>query len=209
MSYRTKRRQKSKLDYEADLYAAVATMDKLASHFDRGMVEEVAYRKQLKSSVNDVFKTQMALEEHGFDLDAFIAKHKLVEKFPAGMQRLSLMEGGATEQDTQLSFTGVKELPAKSADYVAHAIELIDVLRLKSIARVELLVPPLDEMYKILLDFPNFGPNHWVTTELNSWRGALLEEQPSTLLEDEDIERLEFEASRWLNEFRGELKKLG
>jgi hypothetical protein len=208
MSYRTRKKQKSEIDLQADLYSAIATMDKLATHFDRGMVEEVNYRKQLQSSINDVFKTQMALEEHGFKMDDFISRHQLKDKFPAGVQRLNLVQGEDSSQNI-LSFTGVKALPAKSADFVANAIELIDILRLKSISRVELLVPPLDEMFKILSEFPNFGESHWVTTELNGWRKALLDESPSTLLEEEDMERLEFEASRWLNEFRGELKKIG
>lgn len=207
MSYKTRQRQKSQLDYEADLYAAIATMDKLAKHFDRGYVEETLYRRQLKGTINDVFKTRMALEEKNFDLDSFVEKHQLNEKFPNGMKRLNLLEGLDTE-DHAIGYADMTKLPVKAADYVASAIELLDILHLKSIARVELVVPLLDEMYKILQTFPSLGEEHWVTQELNGWRLALLDEAPTRLLDGEDLERLEFEASRWLNEFRGLLKNM-
>ncbi len=209
MSYQTKRRQKSLLDHKADLYAAIATIDRLATHFDRGMVEETLYRRQMKAAISDVFKAQMALEEHGFTIEDFIKERKLDEKFPEGVKRLNLVQGLEREEDTSLSFTKLKDLPVKSADYVANAIELIDVLRLRSIARVEMIVPLLDEMYNIVKEFPNLGPDHWVAVEIDGWRKALLDESPSMTLPEEDAERLEFEASRWLNEFRSQISKIG
>ncbi len=208
MSYQTKRKQKSQLDHKADLYAAVATIDKLATHFDRGMVEETLYRRQLKAAISDVFKAQMALESEGYTIEQFIAEYNLEEKFPEGVKRLNLVQGLETDADTSLSLDQLKEMPAKSADYVANAIELIDVLRLRSIARVEMIVPLLDEMYNIISEFPNFGKDHWVAVEIDGWRKAFLEESPSLVLPEEDAEQLEFEASRWLNEFRSQVKKL-
>ncbi|RMG26137.1 MAG: hypothetical protein D6732_21580 [Methanobacteriota archaeon] len=209
MSYQTRRRQKSPLDHKADLYAAIATIDRLAKHFDRGMVEETLYRRQMKAAISDVFKAQMALEENGFSMEEFINERKLDEKFPEGVKRLNLVQGLEKEEDISLSLQKLKDLPAKSADYVANAIELIDVLRLRSIARVEMIVPLLDEMFNIVKDFPNFGQDHWVAVEIDGWRKALLEESPSKLLSEEDAEQLEFDASRWLNEFRNQIRKIG
>ena len=209
MSYQTKRRQKSPLDHKADLYAAIATIDRLAKHFDRGMVEETLYRRQMKAAISDVFKAQMALEENGFSMEEFIKERSLDEKFPEGIKRLNLVQGLEKEEDISLSLQKLKDLPAKTADYVAHAIELIDVLRLRSIARVEMIVPLLDEMFNIVKDFPNFGEEHWVAVEIDGWRKALLEESPSKILSEEDAEQLEFEASRWLNEFRSQISKIG
>ena len=69
MSYQ--RRQKDPLQVEADLFAAIATMDKLSKYFDKGLVEETLYRRQLKSCISDVFKARMVLEQQGFDIEVF------------------------------------------------------------------------------------------------------------------------------------------
>jgi hypothetical protein len=205
MSIKERRTQKSRLEHEADLYSAIATIDQLARHFDRGVVEETLYRKQLKSSISDVFKTRIQLEQLGFKLEDFIEANALSAKHPEGVKRLALVEG---TEETGASFRDLKELPVKAADFVANAIELMDILRLRSIARVELLVPLLDEMHRILGGFPKFGADHWTVVELNGWRRALVDETPSTLLDEKDLERLEFEASRWLSEFRSQLRNL-
>ncbi len=207
MSYQT-RKKKDSLDLRADLYSAIATMDKLSSHFDKGMVEETLYRRQLKSAISTVFKAQHELEQDGFDINQFIEENSLESKFPNGMKRLNLMEGLESDEETTLSLDTLKKLPEKTADFVAHSIELIDLLRLKSLARVELIVPLLDELYNVVLKFPTMGSEHWTAVEIRGWRDVLVDEPPSKVLSEEDVERLEFEVSRWLNEFRTNIKNL-
>lgn len=207
MSYRQRHKQKNQLQIEADLFAAIATMDQLSKYFDKGMVEETLYRRQLKSSVGDVFKARIELEKVGFNLNEFIDREKLLDKYPEGMRRLNLAEG-LDENSVSLEFKDLKELPVKTADYVANAIELSDLLKLRTVARVEFIVPLLDDMHSIIEKFPNYGNDHWMSVEIDGWRKKLLEESPSTVLSEEVSEKLEFDASRWLNEFRRNLKEL-
>ncbi len=206
MSYQ-RRKQKNPLEIEADLFAAIATMDKLSKYFDKGLVEETLYRRQLKSCISDVFKSRMLLEQLGFNIEEFISVQDLKNKYPEGLRRLDLVEGLDGESEG-IGFKDLKELPAKSADYVANAIELIDLLKLGTVAIVEYIVPPLDEMSDILTKFPNMGETHWSVVEINGWRKTLLDEQPSKVLPDDQREKLEFDAVRWLNEFRRNLKEL-
>lgn len=201
------RRQKDPLQVEADLYAAIATMDQLSKYFDKGLVEETLYRRQLKSCISDVFKARLQLERQGFNLTEFIEREDLNNKFPEGMRRLDLVEG-LDSDSISLEYKELKELPVKSADYVANAIELIDLLKLRSVAKVEYIVPLLDDMYNILINFPKIGEDHWSIIELNGWRKTLLDEKPTMVLSDEQCEKLEFDAVRWLNEFRRHLKEL-
>ncbi len=201
------RRQKDPLQVEADLYAAIATMDQLSKYFDKGLVEETLYRRQLKSCISDVFKARLQLERQGFNLTDFIEREDLTNKFPEGMRRLDLVEGLDSDA-ISLEYKELKELPVKSADYVANAIELIDLLKLRTVAKVEYLVPLLDDMYNILINFPKLGEDHWSIIELNGWRKTLLDEKPTMVLSDEQCEKLEFDAVRWLNEFRRHLKEL-
>jgi hypothetical protein len=206
MSYQ-RRKQKNPLEIEADLFAAIATMDKLSKYFDKGLVEETLYRRQLKSCISDVFKSRMLLEQLGFDIEEFISKQDLKNKYPEGLRRLDLVEGLAGDSES-IGFKDLKDLPAKSADYVANAIELIDLLKLRTVATVEYIVPLLDEMSDILTKFPNIGKSHWSVVEVEGWRKSLLDEQPSKVLPDDQSEKLEFDAVRWLNEFRRNLKEL-
>lgn len=201
------RRQKDPLQVEADLFAAIATMDKLSKYFDKGLVEETLYRRQLKSCISDVFKARMQLENSGFSIQDFVAREDLVAKYPEGMRRLDLMEGHS-EDSVSLEYKELKELPAKSADYVANAIELLDLLKLKSVARIEFIVPLLDEMHSILSQFPSIGNDHWTVTEMTGWRSKLIDEKPSKVLSEDECERLEFDGARWLNEFRRVIKEL-
>lgn len=206
MTYQ-RRRQKDPLKVEADLFAAIATMDQLSKYFDKGLVEETLYRRQLKSCISDVFKARMELEKTGFDIHKFIEQQDLSEKYPEGLRRLDLAEGLDQNSDS-IEFKTLKELPVKSADYVANAIELMDLLKLRSVAKVEYIVPLLDDMYDILSKFPSIDTEYWSIVEIEGWRKELLDEKPSLVLSEERCEKLEFDAARWLNDFRNKLKEL-
>ena len=78
---------------EADLFATIATMDKLSKYFDKGLVEETLLRRQLKACISDVFKARIQLEKIGFNIQEFITRENLHEKYPEGMRRLDLAEG--------------------------------------------------------------------------------------------------------------------
>lgn len=204
MSYQ-RRRQKDPLDIEADLFSAIATMDQLSKYFDKGLVEGTLYKRQLKSCISDVFKSRMQLEKLGFDMQEFIEREKLLDKYPEGVRRLDLVEGIEGEQ---IGYAQLGDLPRKTADYVANAIELIDLLKLRTIAKVEYIVPLLDELLDISKSFPKIGEDHWISVEINGWRAELLDEKPSMILEEEKCEKLEFDSVRWLNEFRRTLKEM-
>lgn len=206
MSYQS-RKQKDPLEIEADLFAAIATMDKLSGYFDKGYINETLYRRQLKSCINDVYKARIALEQAGFNIQEFVEREKLAEKYPEGLRRLDLAEGLDPDSEA-VDFAKLKQLPEKTAEFVANIIELIDLLKLRSVARVEYIVPLLDDMYDDLQAFPGMNAEYWSVVEINGWRQELLGEQPSKVLNEESCEKLEFDASRWLNDFRKAIKEI-
>jgi hypothetical protein len=210
MSYSSKR--KSQLDLEADLASCIATIDILSNNFVNGIIDPGMYRRQIRSLIRDAFKTRFQLERMGFNLDKFLDAEKIVEKYPYGAEKLRFAEGVAPipiseEVETvAMPFGQMKNLPAKSADFVAASIELIDLLRLGSIARVELIVPNLDDMEDILRVFPGFGNESEAVKEIIQWKKMLEAKPPDEVLEEGLIKRLEFEAVRWLNSFRRSLR---
>lgn len=210
MSYSSK--MKSQLELEAELFSCIATIDNLSHSFADGILDPGMYRRQLRSLIRDAFKTRFQLQKKGFNLDSFLEREKIVRKYPFGAEKLRIAEGVTPIQIDEsvetfaMPFGEMKNLPAKSADFVAGAIELIDLLRLGSVARVDLIVPNLDEMADILISYPGYGKESDVVKEINNWKEMLEAKPPDEVLEEGLIKRLEFEAVRWLNGFRRSLR---
>lgn len=209
MSYSSK---KSQLELEAELFSCIATIDNLSQSFADGILDPGMYRRQLRALIRDAFKSRFQLQKMGFNLDDFLNREEIIKKYPYGSEKLRFAEGVVpislnTEIETvAMPFKDMKNLPAKSADFVAGAIELIDLLRLGSVARIELIVPNLDEMEEILIEYPGYGAEHEIVKEIQNWKEMLEAKPPDEVLEEGLIKRLEFEGVRWLNSFRRSLR---
>ncbi len=210
MSYSSK--NKSQIELEAELFSCIATIDNISQSFADGILDPGMYRRQLRSLIRDAFKARFRLQKLGFNLDGFLDRESIVQKYPFGAEKLRFAEGvapipiGDNVETVAMPFQQMKNLPAKTADFVAGAIELIDLLRLRSVARIELIVPNLDDMEDILKAYPGFGPESDVVKEIINWKQMLETKPPDEVLEDGLIKRLEFEAVRWLNSFRRSLR---
>ncbi|MHA1462091.1 MAG: hypothetical protein ACTSQ0_03375 [Candidatus Heimdallarchaeota archaeon] len=210
MSYSSK--NKSQFELEAELFSCIATIDNLSQSFADGILDPGMYRRQLRSLIRDAFKARFQLQKLGFNLDGFLDRESIVQKYPYGAEKLRFAEGvapipiGEDVETVAMPFQHMKNLPAKTADFVAGAIELIDLLRLRSVARVDLIVPNLDDMEDILKSYPGFGSESEVVKEIINWKEMLEAKPPDEVLEDGLIKRLEFEAVRWLNSFRRSLR---
>ena len=196
------------LELESDLFASIVTLDNLTQGFEDNEIEQIAYRKQLRSLLRGIFKARMQLEKTGFNLEEFVKREKLDERYPKGIRQLRVAEGVETADAISIPFDTLKKMPSKTADFVSSAIELIDLTRLRSVARADLLLADIDEMLHILKTFPSIPEDHWVIGDLNNWRDILSKYKPQDVIKEEDCEKLEFQAARWLNDFRRVLKEL-
>jgi ubiquitin-protein ligase len=196
------------LELEADLFSSIVTLDNLTQGFEDNEIEQIAYRKQLRSLLRGIFKARMQLEKTGFDLEEFIKREKMDERYAKGIRQLRVVEGVETADAISIPFDTLKKMPSKTADFVSSAIELIDLTRLRSVARADLLLADIDEMLHILKTFPSIPKDHWVIDDLNNWKDILSKYKPQDVIKEEDCEKLEFQAARWLNDFRRLLKEL-
>ncbi len=196
------------LELESDLYASIVTLDNLVQSYDNNEIEQIAYKKQLRSLIRGIFKSRMQLEKIGFDLEEFVKREKMDARYPKGLQQLRVVEGVETADAISIPFDTLKKMPAKTADFVSSAIELIDLTRLKSVARADLLLADIDEMLHILKTFPSIPQDHWAIDDMNTWRDIISKYKPQEVIKEEDCEKLEFQAARWLNDFRRLLKEL-
>jgi len=196
------------LNLESDLFASIATLNALVEGYEDNEIGQIAYRKQLKALIRDIFKTRLLLEKIGFNLEAFLSREGLEKKYPKGIKQLKIAEGVETEDTSSIPFDTLKKMPSKTADFVSSAIELIDLTRLKSVARADLILADIDEMLHILKTFPSIPKDHWVVDDMNSWREIISKYNPQDIIKEEDCEKLEFQAARWLNDFRRLLKEI-
>ncbi|MCG3260337.1 MAG: hypothetical protein H7644_11350 [Candidatus Heimdallarchaeota archaeon] len=196
------------LNLEADLFASIATLDNLVRSYEKSEIEQIAYRKQLRALIRGIFKTRLELEKIGFNLDDFVKRENLNNRYQKGIKQLMVVEGEETADTSSIPFDTLKKIPSKTADFVSSAIELIDLTRLRSVARADLIIADIEEMIHILTKFPSIPKDHWVIGDINNWRKIIGKYKPEEVIKEEDCEKLEFQAARWLNDFRRVLKEL-
>lgn len=209
-------REKDQVELEAELFATIATLDTLTKSLIEGDLDPTLYKRQLRSLMRDAFKARIKLDTLNFSLDKFIKKEQIIEKFPYGAERLRVAEGDIPSMPASgegsidsigPSFVSVSNIAAKTADVVADLIELIDLAKLRSVARIDLIVPNLDDILLLLENFPGFGKDYWVYVEIERWRDNLKKESPDKIIDEEMAKNLEYNAIRWLNDFRRRLRE--
>ena len=212
MSERSRYRRKSASaeELEATLFGCIATLDELSRSFEEGLVEATVYKKQNRSLLKDAFKARQQLESKGFQLQEFLEREKIAEKYPRGARAMRLLEGGEEiegELGSTMPFDQMKRLPEQVADFVSNAIELTDMLRLRTVARVEFLLPALDAMAAVIEKYPGFGQDSSMHKEMKDWIQILEKKRASDILDEKMAENLELNTTRWLNEFRRNLRQ--
>lgn len=206
---RFKSRELSPDDLEAEFFGCIATLDELSASFEKGLVESTVYRKQHRSLVKDAYKIRQNLDGTGFNLQTFLERESIAERFPRGAKAVQLLEGDDSvdgEKVAFMPFEKLKRLPQQASEFVSNSIELVDMLRLRTVARVEFLIPALDAMKAVMTDYPGFGEDSSEFKEIVDWLQVLEKKKPSEILEGRVAENLELSATRWLNEFRRKLR---
>ncbi|OLS24758.1 MAG: hypothetical protein HeimC3_18700 [Candidatus Heimdallarchaeota archaeon LC_3] len=199
---------------EGSLFSTIALLEFYHQQQITGEIEPDLYHRQLKSLLLEALQLLIRLEKrNSFSFEQFIEQEQIANYFPQGLEKLRLAEGSSDLDSLidgeKIDYSELVKLPTKAADYVANGIELMDLIRLKAIATTDRILPLLDEMNGILkLTKDIFGKDYWALAEINAWRNKLVKKDPGTLLPDKDLERLEMQAVRWMNDFRRELKNI-
>lgn len=195
-------------ELEGQLYASIGTLDLLSRTYDRGELDPNVFHKQHKNLLSTIVSIRAALEGYQFDLDEFIRKEELENKFPYGLRKLRITEGLDENIQDRIDYGQIKKLPSIAAEFVANSIELLDLMRLEAIATVDRILPYLDELISILTNVSVYGSNHWVTRDIDAWISWMDTQKPGQLLKQDELRKLELQASRWLSDFRRELKNI-
>lgn len=195
-------------ELEGQLYSTIGTLDLLSRTYDRGELDPNIFHKQHKNLLTTIVSIRIALEAFHFDLDEFIKKEEIDKLYPFGLAKLRKTEGTDENVRDRIDYGQIKKLPSIAADFVANAIELLDLLRLEAIATVDRILPYLDELISILTQVTIYGKNHWVTQDIDQWIGWMDRQKPGQLLKEDELRKLELQSSRWLADFRREIKNI-
>ncbi len=194
------------LGHEGDVYASVATLNFLTLEFtEHGTVPPDKYRRFLRSLLNNIEKAKHELEQLGIVFSDFLEHEELIQQFPKGIEILEKHLHGILIVPSR----DLTQLPRKSAKFVGTCIELIDLLRLGELARVELLLPLLDDLARVLESISFIGDDYWSVKIIREWIKTLELESPETILNENLARMLELQADRWLRDFKNQLDNLG
>lgn len=200
---------------EASLYSAIAMLHFFSISYEKGDLAQEVYSKQLKSHLLEAIQLRFKLEKNNkFNWESFVKDNNLLELFAEGIEKLARVTGSSDidkalkEETIKIDYHEMKKLPTKAADYVGNAIELMDLIRLQSVATVERLIPLLEDMKKLIISVQIFDTDYWALKEMDMWTEKLYNMKPGSIPSEEELERFEMYVVRWLNDFRRELKNI-
>lgn len=203
------------LELEAELYSCIATLDMLGKNYDNGLIDASTYSRQLRAYIQKIIDVRKKLEEKGFDLTRFIEEEEIIKNYPNAAAKLRIVKLDETEMrpEEEIPLEIVKLSPAKlateTADLVSNFITLVDCVQLGDYARIDNIVPIMDDIILLLENFTGLDDrNYWVYKELTAWRDNLKNEPPDLVVDSEDAKKIEYDAVRWFKDFRQRLKQL-
>ncbi len=203
----TPSQKKDVLDKQAELYACIATLESIIESFKEARIEPTTYKRQVRALMRGAFKAKGRLEELNIDVTRFLEDEGIAREFPLAVNKLKLAEG-ETGALLEILTASPATVASKTLDITTNLITVMDLTRLKNVARVDMLVPRLDELLNIMKRFPGFDGKYWVIKEIEEWRDRLKSRKPSEIISEEEAERLGFQADRWLKDFGAKLKEV-
>jgi hypothetical protein len=203
------------LELEAELYSCIATLDMLGKNYDNGLIDASTYSRQMRAYIQKIIDVRKKLEEKGFDLSKFIEREKIIENYPNAAVKLRIVKSDETvmRPEEEIPLEIVKFSPAKlateTADLVTNFITLIDCVQLGDYARVDNIVPIMDDIILLMENYTGLNDkNYWVYKEITAWRDKLKNEPPDLVIDSEDAKKIEYDAVRWFKDFRQRIRQL-
>jgi hypothetical protein len=198
------------LEYEAELYACIATLNSLMCNFDKGNIELATYKRQAQSLIIDIMKYEKMLEKTGISMEEFLRNEKIQEQYPPVFERLKLLDSGETLESFVESLTVTKaDLASSTAEIVTNLITLSDYAHLGGdMVKVESLIPLLDRVLSLLQTFPTTRQNYWGLGLLSDWHTRLLALPSDAVLAPEQTKKLELDVTRLLEDFKRRLREI-
>ena len=201
-----KRERNDRVDeHKAEFIGCVVTLHQISMKLKHGEIDIVAYQRYYQFLAKELIKLYTQLvEKDKINVHEFLAKYDSAEKMNTSVIIKSIISG---EQEGDIFSPFQRDLPEKAADFVTSAIEISDLLRLKTVAKVEFVLPLLDTLKLVTEGYPGLGKKSDMTQEIVEFIKILEQKNPTELIEGALRENLELNTARWLNKFKIHLKE--
>jgi hypothetical protein len=202
--------QPEQLECEAELYACIATLNSLIYNFEKGNLDVSTYKRQVQSLIEDILKWKVKLEGTGITMEEFLREEAIVETYPYASEKFRLLESPETLESFIESLAVTKaEVASGTAEIVTNLITLCDYTKLGGdMAKVELLLPLVDDLLSLLKDFPTTHNDYWGLVMLRQWRERLSSQPYDSVLPPDQTKRLEADALRLFSDFKKRLREI-
>jgi len=198
------------LECEAELYACIATLNSLVNNFERGNIDVSTYKRQVQSLIEDIMKSKVKLESTGISMEEFLREEGIVEQYPFACEKFQLLESPETLESFIESLAVTKaDVASGTAEIVTNLITLCDYTKLGGdMARVESLLPLVDELLSLLQNFPTTRKDYWGLSLLGDWHKRLSSLPYDAVLAPDQTKKLETDAVRLFNDFKRRLREI-
>jgi len=198
------------LECEAEVYACIATLNSLIYNFEKGNIDMSTYKRQVQSLIEDIMKSKVKLESTGISMEEFLREEEIVEQYPFACEKFQFLESPETLESFIESLAVTKaDVASGTAEIVTNLITLCDYTKLGGdMARVESLLPLVDELLSLLQNFPTTRKDYWGLDLLREWHKRLSSLPYDTVLAPDQTKRLETDAVRLFNDFKRRLREI-
>nr|MDO8099291.1 hypothetical protein [Candidatus Njordarchaeota archaeon] len=198
------------LEFEAELYACIATLNSLIYNFEKGNIDVSTYKRQVQSLIEDIMKSKVKLESTGISMEEFLIEEEIVEQYPFACEKFQLLESPETLESFIESLAVTKaDVASGTAEIVTNLITLCDYTKLGGdMARVETLLPLVDELLSLLQKFPTTRKDYWGLDLLREWHKQLSSLPYDAVLTPDRTKRLETDSVRLFNDFKRRLREI-
>jgi hypothetical protein len=198
------------LECEAELYACIATLNSLIYNFEKGNIDVSTYKRQVQSLIEDIMKSKVKLESTGISMEGFLREEEIVGQYPFACEKFRLLESPVTLESFIESLAVTKaDVASGTAEIVTNLITLCDYTKLGGdMARVESLLPIVDELLSLLQNFPTTRKDYWGLDLLKEWHKRLSSLPYDSALTPDDTKKLETDAVRLFSDFKRRLREV-
>jgi hypothetical protein len=198
------------LECEAELYADIATLNSLISNYDKGNLDVSTYKRQVQSLITDIMTEKIKLERTGITMEQFLEGERILERYALACEKFKLLDSNATLESFVESLAVSKaDVATSTAEIVTNLITLSDYAKLGGdMAKVESLLPHLDQIISLLEKFPTTRKDYWGLKILRDWRDKLSMLSYDSVLSNDEAKRLELDIVRLFSDFRRRLREI-
>ncbi len=140
---------------ESELFALVKSLTNLNNKYQKGIVNEIFFRKALKSAMNNFLKLNFTLRENNLQLPDLLKRMNLSQEYSAVLDLINRVSTlNISDAELTSKNQSFLELPGITSEITTSFITLMDALTLEGMMKKDLIFNLFDELNSNLGKFP-------------------------------------------------------